>query len=151
MKPPSFKRSTDPIEAEAWVKQIHKIFGVINCSEAQKVPFATFMLEGEADYWWDMTKRILKNDNGSGEFITWEMFLEAFYGKYFLVTVRFRNEAEFHRLIQGNEIVANYEAKFTELSRFFPHAVVDEPTRARKFLDGLKLSIKSKLAPFMLT
>lgn len=153
LKPSPFKGSTDLMEAETWVKQIQKIFGVINHSEAQKVPFATFMLEGEVDHQWDMTKRILKNDDGDGdgEFITWEMFLATFYEKYFPVSVRFRKEAEFHRLIQGNKRVANYEAKFIELSRFAPHAVVDEPTRTRKFLDDLRPNIKSKLALFMLT
>lgn len=111
----------------------------------------TFMLERDADHWWEMTKRILTNDNGNGEAITWEIFLDAFYAKYFSVIVRFRKEVEFHRLIQGNKSVPNYEAKFAELSRYAPHVVIDEPTRARKFLDGLRPSVKSKLASFMLT
>lgn len=106
--------------------------------------FATFMLEGAM-------KRIMSNGNRNGELVTWEIFLDAFYAKYFPVAVRFRKVAEFHRLIQGNDNVANYEARFTKLSRFALHAVVDEPTRARKFLDELKPSIKSKHASFILT
>lgn len=43
-----------------------------------------------------------------------------------------------------------YEAKFTELSRFAPHIVVDEAT-TQKFLRGLKPEIHTRLTPIMLT
>lgn len=42
------------MEVESWIKQIHKIFRVIG---EQKVPFATFILEDDANHWWEMTER----------------------------------------------------------------------------------------------
>ena len=42
-------------------------------------------------------------------------------GKYFLADVRRRKEVELLELKQGSMTVANYAAKFEELSRFFPH------------------------------
>ena len=50
--PPEFKGEPKPLLAEAWIKQITKIFDVLGCSEEQKVPFATFMFRNEADNWW---------------------------------------------------------------------------------------------------
>ncbi|KAK4855314.1 hypothetical protein QYF36_005926 [Acer negundo] len=46
--PPVFKGKANPIAAEAWLKQIEKVFTAIVCSDEQKVVFASFMLEDEA-------------------------------------------------------------------------------------------------------
>ena len=53
---------------------------------------------------------------------------------------------EFIRLEQGNMIVAQYEAKFTELSRFAPHLIAIEVDKAMKFQDELKLYLKNKIS-----
>lgn len=63
------------MEAKAQIKQIQKIFKVLNCSEEQKVPFATFVLEEEANLWWKMTEIILENNE---DLVMWETFLEVF-------------------------------------------------------------------------
>lgn len=47
--------------------------------------------------------------------------------------------------------VVEYEAKFTKLSRFVPYIIVYDETRARKFLRGLRLGIRTRLTSFMLT
>ena len=47
--PPSFCGEYDPNVAERWVRQLEKIFGVLECTTEQKVSLATFMLEGEAE------------------------------------------------------------------------------------------------------
>ncbi|KAI9194872.1 hypothetical protein LWI28_009822 [Acer negundo] len=49
--PPVFKGKANPIAAEAWLKQIEKVFTAIVCSDEQKVVFASFMLEDEAGHW----------------------------------------------------------------------------------------------------
>lgn len=62
-----------------------------------------------------------------------------------------QKEVEYLNRVQGNELMAAYEAKFIELARFAPHIIANELTRARKFLCGLRPSIHTKLTPFMLT
>ena len=71
--------------------------------------------------------------------------MKKFYEKYF--TERFRdNQAEnFDELVQGNMGVAQYEAKFTELSRFAPHLVSTEALRVKKFCKGLNFKIRQRL------
>lgn len=75
---------------------------------------ATFMLERETGYWWEMTKRLLERSGGRS--ISWETFLETFYEKYFSMLVRYQKEVEFLNIVQGNESVTTYEAKFTKLA-----------------------------------
>ena len=67
--PPEFSGSTDPIEAQTWIEEMEKVFDVARVAEEQKTSFATFMLKGEASYWWKANK----GRAGEGV-ITWEKF-----------------------------------------------------------------------------
>ena len=53
---------------------------------------------------------------------------------------------EFVRLEQRDLTVAQYEAKFTELSRFAPQFIAIEEEKALKFQDGLKPYLKNKIS-----
>ncbi|RVW32567.1 Transposon Ty3-I Gag-Pol polyprotein [Vitis vinifera] len=57
--PPYFSGATDPTEAEAWILKMEKFFGVIDCSEEQKASYAAFILDKEADHWWQVVDRAL--------------------------------------------------------------------------------------------
>ncbi|XP_030948929.1 uncharacterized protein LOC115972826 [Quercus lobata] len=148
MGPPSFLGNPDPIEAETWIMQMEKIFDVVGCTEVQKVSFASFMLKGEAEHWWRSTKKTLPLEKD--EILTWTIFLDAFYEKYFPESIRDEKEVEFMELIQGNKTVLQYEAKFTELARFAPHIVSDDVRKAKKFQRGLRPSIRTRMAALRL-
>nr|KYP35375.1 Transposon Ty3-I Gag-Pol polyprotein [Cajanus cajan] len=45
----------------------------MNCPDNKKVNYAVFMLAGEAQYWWDSTRRLLE---GGGIIITWELMID---------------------------------------------------------------------------
>ena len=53
---------------------------------------------------------------------------------------------EFINLIQGSMTVAQYEAKFTNLSRFAKAFVSTEEEKAKQFMRGLRPSIRNKIA-----
>ncbi|XP_057502676.1 uncharacterized protein LOC130786380 [Actinidia eriantha] len=53
---------------------------------------------------------------------------------------------EFINLVQGSMIVAQYEAKFTSLSRFTRAFVSTEEEKAKQFMRRLKPSIRNKIA-----
>lgn len=80
----------------------------------------------------------------------WDAFVDAFSKKYFPEMVRHQKEAKFLYLVWWDLSVAAYEARFTELTRFVPYVIADEPMRTRKFLRGLRPGIKNQLSPFML-
>ena len=139
--PPEFLGKPDPLKAEAWIKHVEKIFDVLKCQDEQKVQFASFMLRGEADHWWESLKRVYP---GAIE-MSWEEFKEFFYEKYFPESIRHMKEVEFIKLEQKDLTVAQYEAKFAELSRFAPHLVDNEERRTRIFLRGLRPNIRTHL------
>ncbi|XP_058106545.1 uncharacterized protein LOC131249802 [Magnolia sinica] len=128
-----------------WKKQIDKIFMVMKCDEYQKAELAIYMLEGEADHWWDSVIRM----NPRVEVWTWAQFCEKFDDKYFPLYVKNQKAGEFMKLEQGDMTVRQYDAKFTELSRFATFLVSDETRKAQKFEEGLRASIRSRLAPFV--
>ena len=53
---------------------------------------------------------------------------------------------ELARLEQGNLIMAQYEAKFTELSHFAPQLIATKETKTVKFQDELKPYLKNKIS-----
>lgn len=59
-------------------------------------------------------------------------------------------ELKFLELKQDNMTVAEYEARFTELSRFVPEFVNTDAKKARRFQQGLKQWIQNKVAIFEL-
>ncbi|XP_010650244.1 uncharacterized protein LOC100244253 [Vitis vinifera] len=140
--PPCFFGTSNPTEVEAWIMKIEKFFDVIDCSEEQKVSYAAFMLDKEADHWLRMTKRLLE-DQG---LIVWSQFREVFYKKYFPDNVRRQKVGEFVHLEQRNLTMAQYEAKFTELSHFTPQLIATEEEKVLKFQDGLKPYLKNKIS-----
>ncbi|XP_028076107.1 uncharacterized protein LOC114278282 [Camellia sinensis] len=138
MKPPSFKGGIEPMQAEAWVLGIEKLFEVFPCTEAQKVQLAAFTLEDEARRWWMLTRTIHPG-------LAWGRFLELFYDKYFSQSIRDKKVTEFETLRQGNKTVAEYEAQFAELAQFAPHMVDTDYKKARKFQGGLWSAILDKV------
>ncbi|RVX19816.1 Retrovirus-related Pol polyprotein from transposon 17.6 [Vitis vinifera] len=60
--------------------------------------------------------------------------------------VRRQKVGEFVRLERGDLTVAQYEAKFTELSRFAPQLIATKEEKTLKFHDGLKPYLKNKIS-----
>lgn len=115
LKPPEFHGSADPVEARAWLKEMEKSFEILSIEEAQKTIFATYLLKGEANYWWE-AKRNMEVDAVT----TWERFVQLFLEKYFPRSMENQMELKFLELKLSSLSVAEYEAKFTELSSFMP-------------------------------
>nr|KYP73770.1 Transposon Ty3-I Gag-Pol polyprotein [Cajanus cajan] len=114
-KPSQFDGGYNPEKNKLWIKEIEKIFRVMNCPDNQKVNYAVFMLVGEAEYWWDSTRRLLE---GGGIIITWEVFRAKFFEEYFPNDVKGAKEIEFMQLKQGNMTVGEYASKFEELGKY---------------------------------
>ncbi|MQM11760.1 hypothetical protein Taro_044670 [Colocasia esculenta] len=70
MAPPSFKRESDPLLAESWMREIEKIFRAIRCAEDDNVSLATYMLQERADVWWALLLRT-RFEDGAVE-VAWD-------------------------------------------------------------------------------
>jgi len=51
-KPAEFNSKVSPDEADAWLRKCEKIFKVMNYTDEQKLLFATYLLNDDAEYWW---------------------------------------------------------------------------------------------------
>ena len=80
----------------------------------------------------------------------WGEFRELFMGKFFPTSARHAKAREFLELKQGNMIMLEYVAKFTELAHFGDDYVATNMAKVGKFDDGLKLSIRGKIVGFLL-
>ena len=114
--PPKFIGSTTPDHADQWIRDIEKIFRATSCSKDQKLNFVSYLLSGEAEFWWAGAQRMMET---KVEPITWGSFRERFLEKYFSDSTRFAKEAEFLRLEQGGMFVTAYAARFEYLARFY--------------------------------
>ena len=57
--------------------------------------FATYILEVDVEFWWTSARRLLESSQTD---ITWEVFKDAFYQKYFPASVRNAKELEFMQI-----------------------------------------------------
>ncbi|XP_017256323.1 uncharacterized protein LOC108225879 [Daucus carota subsp. sativus] len=146
VRPLEFKGTTDPIVARTWLKEIEKAFEIVGVEDEKKTLFATYMLKGEANFWWEARRGL----EGTG-IITWDRFTKLFLDKYYPKYLENQMELQFLELKQGNLSVAEYETKFSELSRFVPHHVDTDEKRALRFQQGLKPWIQNRVAVFELT
>ena len=96
-------------------RQWRRSFPVLVYTDYQKVAFTNYMLEADVEFWWNGLKRLLEESQAD---ITWEVFKDAFYQKYFPASVRNAKELEFMQLRQGGRNVLEYIAKVEELCKF---------------------------------
>ena len=124
-----------------WFMQIENVLEAMEItSDTTRIRLAAFQLEGEAHVWWRWarTSRDL-------EVLTWAEFQELFMGKYFPETARHAKAQEFLELKQGATTVMDYVARFTELARFADDYVATDLAKVRRFENGLKLSILTRI------
>nr|XP_017228833.1 PREDICTED: uncharacterized protein LOC108204056 [Daucus carota subsp. sativus] len=146
VKPPEFKGTQDPVAAHAWLKEMEKAFALTNVGDNQKVEYAAYFLKGESNYWCETAKALEPEG-----IITWDRFKRMFLDKYFPRYMQTQMEMKFFELKQDNMTVGEYEKKFTELSRFMGEYVDSEEKRAKRFQQGLKPWLRSRVAAFELT
>src|SRR6266498_3230489 len=51
-RPPIFTTTSDPLEADNWIRTMESKFSLIHCSGQQKVQYAAQMLQGPAGAWY---------------------------------------------------------------------------------------------------
>ncbi|KAM0849221.1 hypothetical protein ACQ4PT_053871 [Festuca glaucescens] len=146
LNPPAFHGSAKPLEAEDWLTEIEKIFDAMRCPDEEKVSLATFMLQGGAFDWWG----VHKNKYTEGFVVTWRLFKEEFYKKYFPESVQRKMELAFLQLKQDRKSVAEYEIEFSRLARYAPIYAHDDEAKARRFVQGLRQPIKARVEVFEL-
>ncbi|MQL70469.1 hypothetical protein Taro_002780, partial [Colocasia esculenta] len=99
-----------------------------------------------ADVWWASLLRTQFEDGAID--VAWDEFVRVFRAKFVPEHVQDRMEQEFLSLAQGSMTVLEYEARFSELFKYAPHIVADERMKIKKFVMGLKTSLRTRLMAF---
>ena len=124
--------SGDPEVAWLWLDQVNKVYGVMGCTDEQRVLFSSFLMEDRAKDWWDAVER--RYPDG----ITWDQFQQEFTDKFFPQSHKDSKIEEFFKLEQKNMSVLEYEKIFLELIRLVPYVQADEVLKYKRFLSGLQ-------------
>lgn len=75
--------------------------------------------------------------------LNWDEFIKEFEDKYFPSSYRDAKKKKLLRLVQGTMAVAEYENKFTELSKYAGTIVASEIDHCKRFEEGLRREIRT--------
>jgi hypothetical protein len=114
-KPPTFSSSPDPLQADDWLKSIEKMLNIAQCTDMEKVLYASGRLTGPAADWCDAYCAA----HADADTISWAEF-SAILMNYHI------NKKEFISLKLGGMSISEYKDKFIQLSRYAPGEVVDD-------------------------
>nr|ABA93571.1 retrotransposon protein, putative, Ty3-gypsy subclass [Oryza sativa Japonica Group] len=133
VRPPTFSSTTNPVEAGDWLHAIERKLDLLQCTDQEKVSFASHQLHGPASEWWDH----FRLNRTTAEPITWLEFTAAFRKTHIPSGVVSLKKKEFRSLTQGSRTVTEYLHEFNRLARYAPEDVRTDEERQERFLEGL--------------
>ncbi|GJM94010.1 hypothetical protein PR202_ga10619 [Eleusine coracana subsp. coracana] len=140
-RPPTFSSTTEPMEAENFLRMLESKFGLLNCTPVQKTLFAAQQLHGAAGAWWANHVASMGTDRQ----ITWDEFKDAFRAHYIPAGLIRRKAREFAALKQGSRSVEEYCEEFNRLALYAPEQVDTPAKRKDRFLEGLSAELQDRL------
>jgi hypothetical protein len=132
-KPSTFASSPDPLHADDWLKSVKKMLNIAQCSDREKVLYASGRLTGPAADWWDS----YTDAHDAANNITWAEFTTQFRNYHIPAGLMKIKKKEFLSLKQGNISASEYRDKFIQLSRYAPDEVADDERKQEHFMEGL--------------
>ncbi|KAL0395413.1 UNVERIFIED_CONTAM: Transposon Tf2-11 polyprotein [Sesamum latifolium] len=111
-----FPGTTDPAEAEEWLRNTERVLDRIECTPEQRLRYAVSLFEKDALDWWET----VSGSKNRPIILTWNDFLKEFADKYTPPVYRNRKKVEFLELKQNELSVAGYELQFVRLSKYAP-------------------------------
>jgi hypothetical protein len=138
VKPPTFTKAEEPLDADAWVRAIEAKFSVfvLPWSEEHKASFAALQLRGEALMWWEHFKTM----QPAGHEITWTEFKRAFKDHHIPKGLMVSKMKELLSLKPGDDTV-----KFNSLCQHEEHHLDTDAKKMERFGDGLKSELCERL------
>jgi hypothetical protein len=139
LKPPTFAGSSNPLDADDWLRTIKRKLEAIGCPKNQRVHVVVHQLSGMALSWWDTFSAAVRD-------ATWAEFEATFREHHVPLGIVQLKEEEFRELTQGGRSVSEYIHKFTELALYAPNDVSTKDKKMARFLKGLRPELKTILA-----
>jgi hypothetical protein len=103
-KPPTFSSSLELLQANDWLKTLDKMLNIAQCTDREKVLYASGRLTGPAADWWDSYCAA----HAAADTITWAKFSTHFRNYHIPARLVKIKKKEFLSLKQGNMTVSEY-------------------------------------------
>jgi hypothetical protein len=91
MHPPLFTEAREPHEVDHWLRVMESKFGLLRCTEVQKILFATQQLRGDTSTWWANYTATRPVDCQ----VSWAEFRDAFRAHYIPAGMMRKKRQEF--------------------------------------------------------
>jgi hypothetical protein len=102
-KPPTFASSPDPLDADDWLKSVEKMLNIAQCTDREKVLYASGRLTGPAADWWDSYTAA----HDAADTITWAEFSTQFRNYHIPAGLMKIKKKKFLSLKQGSMSVVS--------------------------------------------
>jgi hypothetical protein len=144
-KPPTFASSPDPLDTDDWLKSVDKMLNIAQCTDREKVLYASGRLTGPTADWWDSYTAA----HDAADTITWAEFSTQFRNYHIPAGLMKIKKKEFLSLKQGSMSVSEYRDKFIQLSRYALDEVAEDERKQEHFIEGLNGPLQYALVAHM--
>src|SRR3954463_13155606 len=141
LKPPVFRCSSEPLEADDWLRSIERKLETAHVAPDDRVIFAVYFLEGAAAEWWENYVAMQPD----GHVVTWQKFRDAFQGYQLLDELMERKKEEFCNLTQGEMSMHEYVREFNRLARYAQDEITTDARKQARFRKGLSPILRHDL------
>jgi hypothetical protein len=128
-RPPIFKETTEPLDAEEWINTMEDKFRVLRLTEVLKTEYAAHQLQGPAEMWWKHHRTTFAPNAQ----ISWREFTEAFRGVYIPSGLFEMKLGEFLALNQDTKTITQYLHAFNNLCHYAPNMVDPDAKKIASF------------------
>jgi hypothetical protein len=139
--PPTFSKSTEPLDADNWLRTIENNLEYAGVGANDKVSYATHKLAGVAGAWWENVRAM----QPEGQVMTWEAFKTKFRKAHIPSGLIKIMRDKFLNLKQGGMSVPEYLDKFTSWGRYAPNDIDTDEKKRERFLNGLQEELQTYL------
>nr|AAT85135.1 putative polyprotein [Oryza sativa Japonica Group] len=122
IQPPTFSSTTNPMEANDWLRAIEKKLNLLQCNDQEEVAFANTSCKVPLLH---------------GRTTTWKAQIPE--------GIMAQKKREFRALQQGTKTVTEYLHEFNRLARYAPEDVRTDAEKQEKFLFGLDDELTNQL------
>src|ERR1041385_1318841 len=141
LKPPVFRCSSEPLEADDWLRSIERKLDTAHVAPDDRVVFAVYFLEGAALQWWE--NYVARQPDG--HIVTWQEFCVAFRGYHILDELMERKKEEFCNLTQAEMSIHEYVREFNRLTRYAQDEIPTDARKQARFRKGLNPILRHDL------
>jgi hypothetical protein len=126
--------------ADEWLHKMQQVFGMLKCSDEDKLMCIMTLLKGVALRWWENVIATTPEEQR-----TWEFFMNQFDKRFMGNFYREKMHQKFVELRQGSQSVEEYNANFTKLLRHAEGMAATEQRKCGRYIRGLHVEYQGIL------